>query len=471
MYMRKTKIIATLGPATFNKNKIKQLISSGVNVFRINMSHGINKSHIKKVIYNIREETKKKDLSIAILFDLCGPKIRVGNLNRKKNISIKEGEIYSLGYRRCKIPLNIPLTFSSIVNNGVVKINDGELSFKIIDFKKEKLQVMAENSGKITSGKGVNFPGVKLKLPSVTEKDLKDIKLAVDFNIDCLAMSFVRSADDYDTIKKELELHGSNIPIIAKIEKPEAINDLKKIITKFDGILVARGDLGVEISLHELPILQKKIVNECLKKQKPVIIATQMMESMIKNSKPTRAEVNDIANAIYDGADAVMLSGETALGKFPIESVQMMSDIANSVEMDFDLQNFNRYISRDSALKNNHRSSICHAAMNLADDLYLDTIVIMTESGKMAMQMAQYRPKAQIVALCSRESVFYFLSLIWGINSILIDSFIDTDSMFDYSSELLVAKGYLNKGDKYIITAGAPIGVSGSTNMLKIHKT
>jgi pyruvate kinase len=299
---------------------------------------------------------------------------------------------------------------------------------------------------------------------------LKDIKLAVNLDVDWLAMSFVRSADDYDAIKKELEFYQSNISLIAKIEKPEAINDLKKIIMKFDGILVARGDLGVEISLHELPILQKKIVNECLKKQKPVIIATQMMESMIKNPKPTRAEINDIANAIYDGADAVMLSGETAIGKFPIDSVQIMSDIANSVEMDFDLQNFNRYISKDGVLKNNHRSSICHAAMNLADDLSINTIVILTESGKMAMQMAQYRPKAQIVALCSKESVFRFLALIWGINSVLIDSFIDTDGMFDYSSALLVKKGYLKKGDKYIITAGAPIGVSGSTNMLKIHK-
>ena len=224
------------------------------------------------------------------------------------------------------------------------------------------------------------------------------------------------------------------------------------------------------MSLHELPILQKKIVNECLKRQKPVIIATQMMESMIKNSKPTRAEVNDIANAIYDGADAVMLSGETAGGKFPIDSVQMMADIANSVERDIDLKNFNRYIGKDATFKNNHRSSICHAAMNLADDLSLDTIVIMTESGKMAMQMAQYRPQARIFALCSHKRVLQFLSLIWGIHSELIDSFIDTDDMFDFSSKLLMDRGYLKEGEKYIITAGAPIGVTGSTNMLKIHK-
>ena len=468
--MRKTKIIATLGPATFNKSKIKKLILAGVNVFRINMSHEIKGILLKTIVHVIREESKKNNHSVAILFDLCGPKIRVGKFHEKKSLSITKGKKYSLGHKRCNIPLNIPLKFSSKINTGHIKINDGEFSFEILNCKNNRISVLAENSGSITTGKGINFPGVSLDLPPVTEKDLKDIELAIKLDIDWIAMSFVRSAEDCNMIQDVLESHRSKIPVIAKIEKPEAIKDLNKIIMKFDGILVARGDLGVEMSLHELPILQKKIVNECLKRQKPVIIATQMMESMIKNSKPTRAEVNDIANAIYDGADAVMLSGEPAVGKFPIASVQMMADIANSVERDIDLKNFNRYIGKDATFKNNHRSSICHAAMNLADDLSLDTIVIMTESGKMAMQMAQYRPQARIFALCSQKRVLQFLSLIWGIHSELIDSFIDTDDMFDFSSKLLMERGYLKEGEKYIITAGAPIGVTGSTNMLKIHK-
>jgi len=306
-------------------------------------------------------------------------------------------------------------------------------------------------------------------LPSVTEKDIIDLEQAVKLGADWLAMSFVRSARDLGFIKEAQKEHNVEIPVIAKIEKPEAIEDLGAIISTFDGILVARGDLGVEMPLQELPILQKKIVNECLLKQKPVIIATQMLETMIQKPNPTRAEVNDIANAIYDGADAVMLSGETAIGKYPVESVKIMSEIADSVERDMDWQNFNRYIHQKAGPENDKRSSICHAAMTLSNDLSIQTIVIMTESGQTAIKMAQHRPKAQIYALCSHKHVFQMLSLIWGITPVLVDSFQSTDEMILSSGKILKDNNYLKAGDKYIITAGAPVGVTGTTNMIKIH--
>jgi len=467
--MKKTKIIATLGPETFTPDKIRQLMKAGMNVVRINMSHEIEPGLLEDVVHWIRDEGKSLDKSAAILFYLCGPKIRVGNLQGVLSIEIQKGNKYSIGYEGCDIPLNIPLSFSTQSKDGLVKVDDGSLSFQIVESGNSELILRSRNSGSIYQGKGVNFPGIKLNLPSVTEKDLRDLEQAVKLGADWLAMSFVRSANDMSFIKKALKEHNVEIPVIAKIEKPEAIEDLGAIISTFDGILVARGDLGVEMPLQVLPVLQKKIVNECLLKQKPVIIATQMLETMIQKPNPTRAEVNDIANAIYDGADAMMLSGETAIGKYPVESVQIMSEIAESVERDMDWQNFNRYIDQKGGPANDKRSSICHAAMTLANDLSIQTIVIMTESGQTAIKMAQHRPKAQIYALCSHKHVFQMLSLIWGITPVLVDSFQSTDEMILSSGKILKDNNYLKEGDKYIITAGAPVGVTGTTNMIKIH--
>ena len=467
--MKKTKIIATLGPATLSKEKIAQLLKAGMNVVRINMSHKVESELLQDAINWIRMEAQNLNISVAILFDLGGPKIRVGNLQGIPSINIVKGNKYSIGYEGCDIPLNIPLSFTHKTQNGLVKVDDGNLSFQIITSGDKELTLISQSSGTILPGKGVNFPGIKLNLPSVTEKDLKDLELAVKLGADWLAMSFVRSANDQSLIRKALEKYNIKIPVIAKIEKPEAIEDLDEIISTFDGILVARGGLGVEMPLRELPILQKKIVNGCLQKHKPVIIATQMLETMIQSPNPTRAEVNDIANAIYDGADAVMLSGETAIGKYPVESVQIMSEIADSVERDMDWKNFNRYINQETGRINDKRSSICHAAMTLSNDLSIQTIVIMTESGQTAIKMAQYRPKAHIYALCSHRLVFQMLSLIWGITPVLVDSFQSTDEMIQSSGKILKDNKYLETGDQYIITAGAPVGVTGTTNMLKIH--
>jgi len=468
--MRKTKIIVTIGPATNSRDKIDKLIHAGLDVARINLSHNASPGQLKKTIQMIRLQGSKFGKSIAILFDLGGPKIRVGKISKTEAIQIIKGQDYTLGGNSCDIPINMELTFSDQSRGGEIKIDDGSISFEIIKIEKKHLQIRAKNSGKIISGKGINFPGVKLNLPAITEKDIIDIQLAIDLNADWLAMSFIRSADDFRLIKNELEKRNVKIPVIAKIEKPEAIENLNEIINAFDGILVARGDLGVEMPLKELPILQKKIVNECLQNRKPVIIATQMLDTMIHNPTPTRAEVNDIANAIYDGADAVMLSGETAVGEYPVESVQIMADIALSVEKDLDRQNFNRYILNESTPHIDSRGSICHAAMTISNDLLINTIVIMTESGVTAMKMAQYRPKARIFALCPDATVCHQLTLIWGVTPLLVNPIKSTDKMIIDSGELLKKRNLIKSGDSFIITAGVPVGVTGNTNMLKIHK-
>jgi len=467
--MRKTKIIATLGPASFNQETISGLMDNGMDVARINMSHYNEKIGLDKHIRFIREQAEKYNRTVAILFDLCGPKIRVGKL-KNGTIKINKGSHYTLGGTNCDIPLNIDISFTSHSSSGEVKVNDGSLSFDIVEVEDNTLKLSADNSGEISSGKGVNFPDVKLDLPSLTKKDKTDLKLAVELGADWLAMSFVRSANDYSIINEELERLGASIPVIAKIEKPEAIDNLGAIIDSFDGILVARGDLGVEMPLKELPILQKKIVNECLQKRKPVIIATQMLDTMIHSPNPTRAEVNDIANAIYDGADAMMLSGETTVGEYAVESVKMMDEVACSIDKDLDTQNFNRYIYKESWRIQDFRGSICHAAMILSNDLSINNIVIMTETGLTAMKMARYRPKARIFALCTTEKVCSQLSLIWGVTPVLVEYYSTTEEMIQNTGNLLKKLGFVDKGDLFIITAGVSAGVSGTTNMLKIHK-
>ncbi|MAV58365.1 MAG: pyruvate kinase [Candidatus Marinimicrobia bacterium] len=466
--MKKTKIIATIGPSSEKSTNLKKMILSGMNIARINMSHQYDLNDLKKLIIKIRKQAEKLDRSVAILFDLCGPKIRVSFDNKHQNIKVKKNQAFTLGNGKVDIPINLPLKFKNIKPGALVKIDDGYLSFKVEGTKDNILKIKSQNDGEIINGKGINLPGIDLDVDTVTKKDIDDVKLALELKIDWLAMSFVRSEEDILKLKKIFQKHNHQIPVIAKIEKPEAIQNLKKIAMAFDGILVARGDLGVEMPINQLPLLQKEIVNKCLQNKKPVIIATQMLESMINNVNPTRAEVNDIANAIYDGVDAVMLSAETAVGKYPIESLEMMSSIANTVEADLDPLNFSRYIP-DKVRKSDRRSSICHAAMNMSNDLHIKAIIVMTESGSTAIKMAQYRPNSNIYALCPYPDTCRMLSLIWGVTSIKVKQYTSTDEMILNYISIMKDKKYIDKGDKVIITAGVPIGISGTTNMIKIH--
>ena len=466
--MKKTKIIATLGPSSSNRDIISKMIDSGMNIARINMSH-TSIDNAKELIIIIREESKRLDANLSIMMDLCGPKIRVNFLSIDEKFNFKEKQILTIGQGNVDIPVNYALDFSEMNDDAIIKIDDGKFSFRIKSFEKGILTVSCNEAGEIQNGKGINFPGLALNIPAVTDKDLDNLELSLSLDVDWIALSFIRNVSDIAKVKDFFIRKGKSIPLIAKIEKSEAINNLDEIIDTVDGILVARGDLGVELPIKELPILQKKIVNKCLYHHKPVIIATQMLETMINDLSPTRAEVNDIANAIYDGVDAVMLSGETAVGKHPIESINMMNSIAESVEKDFDLLNFSRYIHKHTIDRNDNRSSICHAAMTISNQMDVKGIVIMTDSGTTALKMAQYRPNATIFAISPHLKICQKLSLIWGIIAIHVNKYKYTDDMISKATTILKNNKYISKGDKFLITAGVPIGISGSTNMIKIH--
>ena len=468
--MRKTKIIATLGPSSSDKKTICKLMNAGVNIVRINMSHVSKDSAVETLVSLIRDCEAETEKRVGILIDLCGPKIRVAK-DIPESLNIVKDKLYSLGVGDVQIPLGIKIKFNEVNPDSSVKIDDGKISFKVEEKKDDYTLILkALNNGTILSGKGVNFPGIELDLPSVTEKDIHDLKLALKLDVDWIALSFVRKAEDRDVIDAIFAESGKNIPLLAKIEKPEAIQNLKSIVDAFDGILVARGDLGVEMPLEQVPILQKRIIAICNKNGKPVVTATQMLESMVVNPTPTRAEVGDIASAIYDGTDAIMLSGETASGSFPIESVETMGSIAINVEREISRtsENFQRHIPQFK--KVTIVTSICHAAFEISEDISTPVIAVMTESGSTAKHLSNFRPNASIIAISPNKKLCGELSLYWGVNTFFINQKSTIDEMLKDAEELLLNEGLVRKGQKFIFTAGVPVGISGSTNLLKVHQ-
>lgn len=468
--MRKTKIIATLGPASSNKNILCKLLSTGVNVVRINMSYISKDSELESLIALIRDCEMKTKKRVGILIDLCGPKIRVAK-NIPEEINIVKDEFYTLGTGDAQIPLGIKIKFNEVGSDSSVKIDDGKISFKVQKKKDDYTLILkALSDGTIMSAKGVNFPGVVLDLPSMTEKDIDDLKLGIKLDVDWVALSFVRNAEDRNVIDAIFKELGKKIPLLAKVEKPEAIQNLRSVVDAFDGVLVARGDLGVEMPLEQVPILQKRIIAMCNKKGKPVVTATQMLESMVENSTPTRAEVGDIASAIYDGTDAIMLSSETASGAFPVESVETMASIARSVEREISRtsENFQRHIPQFE--KVTVVTSICHAAFEISEDISTPVIVVMTQSGLTAKHLSNFRPNASIIAISPYEKLCGELSLYWGVDTLAINQKLTIDEMLKDAEDLLLNEGLVRKGQKFIFTAGVPVGVSGSTNLLKVHQ-
>ena len=468
---KKTKIIATLGPSSNNPEIISEMISAGMNVARINMSHFQNTFDFENLVKIIRSESDKLKIHIGILVDLAGPKIRL-NLDSVNNnqFTMKANEIYTLGYgSQNDLPINCNIKFNQIIKKkSYIKINDGKTILEIIKNDTDRLFVKSLNETVLENRKGVNFPDIDIDINPVTENDKKHILLAIKNNVDWLALSFVRKNTDINPIIDIFKKENHYIPIIAKIEKPEAILNLKSIIDTFNGILIARGDLGVEVPLAELPGLQKKIIEDCRKSKKPVIVATQMLESMIENSSPTRAEVNDVANAVYESADAVMLSGETAIGQYPVESIRIMNDILLNAEHEI----FKNKISENISIEvdQDTRSAIGEAVKLISNHLNIDAIVVMTESGNTGIIVSHYRPKNQIFALTPNKSICNKLSLVWGIVPILTKEFKSTDEMIKQSQKILVENSLLKLGCTFVLTAGVPIGISSSTNMLKIHK-
>ena len=470
--MQKTKIIATLGPACFDKATIKQMYNCGLNVVRLNMSHITNVPQLKKQIIMIRRVAKQNQKSVAIMMDLSGPKIRTQLPKPTQSILIKKNQKYSLGFKNADILINISVSFAEINKNATIKIDDGSISFSIIKKTKNKLFISANNNGQINHHKGVNFPGIKLNVPAVTNADKQSLQIAIDLDVDWIAQSFVRSAQDIYPIKRILSKNNLDIPVIAKIEKPEAIDNLNTIIKKYDGVLIARGDLGVEMNLSVLPKLQKQIINQCIYHKKPCIVATQMLESMIHSDSPTRAEVNDVANAIYDGVDAVMLSAETAMGEYPIQAVDMMSKIAHNIESDLDISNFNRNIFNSTAqIIHDNYIAICHAAHSISTTLDIKVIAVLTDSGKTAIQMAQFRPHATIVAITPFSKICNQLSMIWGVVPIHKKQPKDINKLYHLVNTTLIKRKLIKKGDNFLLSSGTLKNIKHSTNMLQIYQS
>ena len=466
--IKKTKIISTIGPSSNHPHIISQMIKKGMNVARLNMAHLNKEDDLKNIINIIREESLKLNKYTGILMDISGPKIRTDLSSLKENeISIVKGHIYTLGFSKMNdIPISMDVNFKSNSNpvNSFVKIDDGKINLKIISISNNIVKIKATSSCLIRPNKGVNFPGVELKIPSLTKKDAKDIKLGIKYKVDWFALSFVRSPKDIDDFN-EINKGKSKIPIIAKIEKPEAIDNLEKIIDKFDGVLIARGDLGVELPIYKLPILQKNIISKCKELNKPVIVATQILESMISNPLPTRAEVNDVANSVYENVDAVMLSGETAVGDFPVETVKMMNDIILNVEN----ENL-KHEKIEYKYKQDSKHAIGKAVNTVSNNLKVDAIVVMTESGSTAKIVSFFRPKISIYALSPHLSVCNRLSLLWGVTPIQSQEYVSTDEMLINAEQILLDNNFIRSGQTFVMTAGVPVGISGSTNMFRIQK-
>jgi len=469
--IRKTKIVATIGPSTDSKEMLKKIITKGVNVCRINFSHGSHEDQ-KKVINTIREINKELGLFTAILADLQGPKIRVGKMKNNGVELINNHElifttIECLGDDK-KVYISYQKFPKDVSVGESILLDDGKLNLTIKSTNnKDEVVAIVKHGGMLSSNKGVNLPNTKISLPSLTEKDLDDLQFALEMNISWIGLSFVRSADDIIALKKIISKANSNAKVIAKIEKPEAIKDIDAIIDVADAIMVARGDLGVEIPFQEVPLVQKMIVKKSMKASKPVIIATQMMESMIDNVTPTRAEVNDVANAVLDGADAVMLSGETSVGNHPILVIEAMDKIIQDVETDDSLyhyefppnkENIDRYIT----------DSICFDSCRLAHRVEAKGIVTMTFSGYTAFKIASFRPKAGIFVFTGNEAILSMLSLVWGVKVFLYNEFVSTDHTIADIKHFLKKEKWLQKDDLIVNIASMPIQEKGQSNMMKL---
>ena len=466
---RKTKIVATIGPSTESKEMLKKIINKGVNVCRINFSHGSHQNH-EKVINNIREINEEKGLFTAILADLQGPKIRVGKIKNNGVELIKNHEILfttkeCLGDEK-KVYISYQSFPKDVSVGESILLDDGKLILKIKSTnKKDEVVAIVQHGGILSSNKGVNLPNTKLSLPSLTEKDLEDLHFALKMDISWIGLSFVRNAKDIVALKNLISNAKSNAKVIAKIEKPEAIKQIDSIIEVTDAIMVARGDLGVEIPFQQVPLVQKMIVKKSMKASKPVIIATQMMESMIDNITPTRAEVNDVANAVLDGADAVMLSGETSVGKHPVSVIDAMDKIIKDVETDNSLYHYEYPPSEDN-IDRYITDSVCFNSCRLAQRVSASGIVTMTFSGYTAFKIASFRPKAGIFVFTGNETILNMLSLVWGVKVFLYNKFVSTDHTIADIKYILKKEKKVKKDDLIINIASMPIAEKGQSNMM-----
>ncbi|MDF2586246.1 MAG: pyruvate kinase [Anaerocolumna sp.] len=469
--MRKTKIVCTLGPATDREGVLRELVLAGMDVARFNFSHADHEEHLNRLknLIKIREEL---NLPIAALLDTKGPEIRIGRFKDGK-INLVKGQTFTLtindveGTTEC-VSINCDSLVGDIVPGAKVLIDDGLIELTVNSKTDTDIICTVNNDGAISNNKGVNVPGTNLSMPFISKKDRDDIIFGIQSGYDFIAASFTRCAEDILEIRKILEEYNcTTTNIIAKIENLQGVENIDEIIAVSDGIMIARGDMGVEIPNEDVPVIQKMIIKKVYNAGKQVITATQMLDSMMKNPRPTRAETTDVANAIYDGTSAIMLSGETAAGLYPIEALKTMVRIAIRTEQDIDFKK--RFRMLESKENPDITDAISHATCTTAHDLNATAIITVTKSGKTARMISRYRPACTIIGCTTYEHVCRQLNLSWGVKPILIKEEKDTFELFEHAVATVEEKGLLNKGDLTVITAGVPLGISGTTNMLKVH--
>lgn len=470
----KTKIVATVGPACETYDQLKNLVIAGVNVFRLNFSHGSHEDK-KKIIDNIRGINKELNCSVAILGDLQGPKLRVGEIEDNR-LEVKEGDILTFTNTKCigtleKIYVSYPNLAGDVVVGNTIMIDDGKIEVVVHSVESNgDVKVKVTLGGIISSKKGVNLPDTKISLPALTEKDLEDAAFIIKEALDWVALSFVKRVADIEMLRAILNEHQSNAKIIAKIEMPEALTNIRDIIIASDAIMIARGDLGVELPVEKIPLIQKELIRKCIHRAKPVIVATQMMESMIDRVKPNRSEITDVANAVIEGADAVMLSGETATGQFPVLVIETMRKIITEVE-----ENGYKYNRSEDLKPQPHSPSfmsdaVCYNASKLSEDSNAHALVGMTQSGYTAFMLSSFRPKSPLFIFTKQKSLVNQLSLSWGVKAFYYDKEESLDEIITDQIQVLKAQGFVNSGDVVVNTGSTPIQLHLPTNMIKINK-
>lgn len=468
---RRTKIVCTIGPASSKVALIERLIKAGMNVARLNLSHGTYREHVR-YIKNIRELAQRLEIPVAILMDLPGPKYRTGKL-RGGSVMLKEGAQVVLttrqvGAGRGTVPVNLPTLPQDVKVGDTVLLDDGAIQLMVQDISATEVRCEVVIGGVLTSGRGIVVPGMRTSGPFISEQLRRHITFAIKQHPDYIALSFVSNPEDINQVRAILQQKGCDIPIIAKIERGQAVANLDKILAVSDAVMVARGDLGVDIPLQKIPIVQKDIIKKCNQAGKPVITATQMLESMVSSARPTRAEVTDVANAIFDGTDAVMLSAETSVGKYPVRTVRIMGQIAREAENNLPYENL--LMERGTWLELQTAELISYNACHTASKLGAAAIVAFTESGSTARRVSKYRPRMPILAITTSELVRGRLLLCWGVQAIRIAEAASIDELFAVAARLSKDLRLAKSGDVIVITGGIPIGEPGTTNLLKVEE-
>ncbi|MDI6401621.1 pyruvate kinase [Balneolaceae bacterium ANBcel3] len=469
---RHTKLVCTIGPSSNSPEMIEQLILSGMNVVRLNFSHGDHEIH-EKNIRNIRELSRKHNVSIPILMDLQGPKIRVGRM-KNGGAQLVEDSYVKLTPEDVEgdhevIPIDYPNLSHDVKQGNTILLDDGLMELRIVKFEKDAIIARVINGGFLKPRKGVNLPDVKTSISAITEKDEEDLRFGLSQGIDFVAISFVRSAFDVQELISRVRVQGSDAGIIAKIEKPEALNEIDDIIEQADGIMIARGDLGIEMASERVPLIQKDIINRCKVVGKPVITATQMLESMMNNPRPTRAESSDVANAVLDGTDAVMLSGETAAGKYPLEAVRHMDKICRNVESKAENIYHTLEFVRPEWREKQIIESLSYSCITIGEAVEAKVIATITHSGTTARRIAKFRPRVPVIAFTESDVVRRQLMLVWGVTSVQLQELFDTDVSIGRMSDYLKNAGLVNVGDRVVMATGMPVAKRGRTNMIKVR--